>query len=56
MTKLTDSSRCNSRYAENSTRRNLCVAIDRPSHGGVGDACILDSMTDETAVAGFPVG
>lgn len=53
----TDSSRLvDSIKAENSTNRNLCVAIARPSHGGGGGACNAPTSPLDTAVAGFPPG
>lgn len=44
--------------AENSTSRNLCVAIARPSQGGGGGACTPPMLKspEETAVAGLPAG
>lgn len=47
---LTLSSVLRSKYAENSTSLNFCVAIDRPSHGCC--VCKLPSIA-ETAVADF---
>lgn len=47
---LTLSSVFTSKYAENSTSLNFCVAIDRPSHGCC--VCKLPSIA-ETAVADF---
>lgn len=42
-------------YAENSSNRNLCVAIARPSHGACAGGWPV-SISPETAVAGLPAG
>lgn len=50
---LTISSRWTSMKAENSNRRNLLVAIVRPSHEAWADGCPA-SISPDIAVAGFP--
>lgn len=52
---LTISSLWISMYAENSSNRNLWVAIARPSHGAWAGGWPV-SMSPETAVAGLPAG
>lgn len=52
---LTVSSRWISTYAENSNKRNLCVAIALPSHGACAGGCPA-SISPDTAVAGLPAG
>lgn len=51
--RLTTSSLCTSMKAENSSRRNLLVAIVLPSHEAWADGCPA-SISPDIAVAGFP--
>ena len=48
-------SRCCSRKAENSTRRSLCVAMARPSHGGGGAGGVRPAEVATVVGAGAAV-